>query len=722
MSSPPLPPTSTAPSNDPVIRALPDATDEALSRLIEGARNGYALPTPGQYARTYGLRAGTYRDDANAAADSLMERHVSRRDLDLDLELEWDERDNARRARALLDHLWDNPPPNALVDIDDAPGDEPMIDDDIVGEHMARIEAVDEILGRRDNSGLGLGGRYAERFPHLAGMFDESDEDEDDDDEDDEPMFGFDGDGLEQDVETAVWEYQRALARRPSAHDGASIWPGLLGEEPLNSPPAESSGQALFAPPPVRAPSSRQPDATTPLDPSSSRSYTSFLAAGATFVGHQMFGRSQSMSAMRASRTARTRPAHATSTRRPLAYDDGASARTNPLESDRWGPEPSRSASPQRSSTAHPAFAPFPSATATRVFPRFPTPSSSTSPPAPSYASIYNRTADPTQAFLLGPLRPSSSHVTSAAHPAESTSSVRALSARYAPYSSPSLVLPPLNSSTAANPAPHASNSTTTAGSPSTVGAAARRISSGPGRGQEAVVPRQNPASWREVADELLGRLRGIDEPTAQGGQAPNGTEAAAACSCDKDEEKWSVTILSYDPSASSITGLMNAYGIQSTKGSKSPTPSRVTTFFSSHIVDPLLDGLFLSPSPTGSGGNAREGLKASQGAEAESWIQVGPFKGMLKDELLKNGRDRAWLERETRGWILMRWKERDFVNVKATDSTLSINGFYHVALNRSTGAIEGLYSDPASTPYQRLDLFPSGSTGAYSIGSFSMR
>ncbi|GAA6019169.1 hypothetical protein JCM11491_001400, partial [Sporobolomyces phaffii] len=190
-----------------------------------------------------------------------------------------------------------------------------------------------------------------------------------------------------------------------------------------------------------------------------------------------------------------------------------------------------------------------------------------------------------------------------------------------------------------------------------------------------------------------------------------------------RDEERWDVqvNIETYDPIEGRLTGLMSAYGIQSSVRDLTSHPSRVTTFFSASIVRPLVSGLFVSPSPTGSvGGN--DGIRVSQSTEAEAWIEVGPFKGMKKHDLMASAQDRRWVEQKSRGWVLMRWKERDFVNVKATESSLSINGFYFVALDRTTGVIEGLYSDPASSPHQRLDLSPCTLDGAFSLGQYSMR
>ncbi|RVX70638.1 hypothetical protein B0A52_05290 [Exophiala mesophila] len=102
-------------------------------------------------------------------------------------------------------------------------------------------------------------------------------------------------------------------------------------------------------------------------------------------------------------------------------------------------------------------------------------------------------------------------------------------------------------------------------------------------------------------------------------------------------------------------------------------------------------------------------------------------------------------MEKLSKEWILMRWKERCFVSpcsglpdaapdatrriVTANNSSdatrgsidpsgngdgstswgLTISGFYYVALNRMTGEIDGLYYDPGSQPYQALKMVPEG-------------
>lgn len=46
--------------------------------------------------------------------------------------------------------------------------------------------------------------------------------------------------------------------------------------------------------------------------------------------------------------------------------------------------------------------------------------------------------------------------------------------------------------------------------------------------------------------------------------------------------------------------------------------------------------------------------------------------------------------------------------------------GFYYVALKRSTGRIEGFYFDRTTSPFQKLELAPCGSTGVQGFNTSS--
>lgn len=152
--------------------------------------------------------------------------------------------------------------------------------------------------------------------------------------------------------------------------------------------------------------------------------------------------------------------------------------------------------------------------------------------------------------------------------------------------------------------------------------------------------------------------------------------------------------------------------------------------------------------------GRTFQGPKSGPSREDRYWTKLGPFRGLSPDVLASHRHDSAWLESRTQGWIIMRWKELGFVNVQPGSCTLSIDGMYLVALERCTGRLEGecqslvgpdfwsvdnivrirllisidtsrgtlaragLYCDPNTPPYQRLDLAPMGPMSESSSGS----
>ncbi|KAJ1868317.1 hypothetical protein LPJ78_000255 [Coemansia sp. RSA 989] len=59
----------------------------------------------------------------------------------------------------------------------------------------------------------------------------------------------------------------------------------------------------------------------------------------------------------------------------------------------------------------------------------------------------------------------------------------------------------------------------------------------------------------------------------------------------------------------------------------------------------------------------------------------------------------------ETSIFVLTGVTKVSFVNAEPRETGLTIEGFYYVCMNRKTGAIDGVYFDPATQPYQRLTL-----------------
>ncbi|PRQ72644.1 Vacuolar import and degradation protein-domain containing protein [Rhodotorula toruloides] len=424
-----------------------------------------------------------------------------------------------------------------------------------------------------------------------------------------------------------------------------------VGEAPLNpSPTLRTSQQRHDAP--ANSISTELNVAAAALlsqDPSSALSYTSFLRPGAFFVGEQSLGK-----------------------------------KPQPFSSLREPALPWRNTGTNTPSTAHPAFASFPSLgtngsggiSDSLAIPR----------PSPSGTIEGPRNA------ITNFLRQSASSA-SASHPTPSSSS--SSSNRFSPYAQSATPATVTHLDTSSNP--HILSAT--------------RIRFGDTTNPAA---RSDRESWRAVEREMLSRARGLQAEASREEERKEGEGV---------KERWNVhvTIQSYEPMNKRITGFMRAFGIDG-GAPVSAAYSDVTTHFSGDILHPIIDGLFASPSLTGSGGRTGS-VKVTRAFEAESWIQLGPFKGLSKMDLLEKARSRQWIEEQTKGWILFRWKEQGFVNVAPADSALSISGFYHAALNRRTGEIEGLYCDPAATPNQHLLLRPSSNaTGAISFGAFDCR
>lgn len=141
------------------------------------------------------------------------------------------------------------------------------------------------------------------------------------------------------------------------------------------------------------------------------------------------------------------------------------------------------------------------------------------------------------------------------------------------------------------------------------------------------------------------------------------------------------------------------------------PVPS-ITTVFRGEIIDGVNHGLHSSR------------LSTSAAIDLEYWRRLPAFDGVSPSDL------RAGLAHD--GWILLRLKETDFINVDRHCSQLSIDvrrlavrrrsrrsqGHYSCALNRATGAITALYHD---SPFQRLNLAPTrivGDTGDEGVSS----
>ncbi|KAF3917207.1 hypothetical protein ABW20_dc0106891 [Dactylellina cionopaga] len=162
-------------------------------------------------------------------------------------------------------------------------------------------------------------------------------------------------------------------------------------------------------------------------------------------------------------------------------------------------------------------------------------------------------------------------------------------------------------------------------------------------------------------------------------------------------EEHWNVTVViqEVDHVRNRISGSMRAYDVpdwQSATGTSS-----INTFWEGEIVDFHTNGLETLNSI----------MPSSPRIDGDYWKKLGPFSGYTDSELAQRLTSRQFLEELAENFVLMRWKEKCFVEPGSQDSGLTITGFYFVSLERSTGHIEGYYYDPHSTPFQRLELTP---------------
>ncbi|KAF2249003.1 hypothetical protein BU26DRAFT_456814 [Trematosphaeria pertusa] len=246
--------------------------------------------------------------------------------------------------------------------------------------------------------------------------------------------------------------------------------------------------------------------------------------------------------------------------------------------------------------------------------------------------------------------------------------------------------------------------------------------------------------------------------------RSTSGPEVVTSHSPQQDRWPVKVTIHAVDYSRMSLSATMEAYNVpshprphqtlfsHSIDGNPQPftRTSSITTYLEGEILDFNTHTLLT------------ESFKSSASNDATYWRKLPPFQMLTDEEIVRNLTSRRWFnEVLSKEWILMRWKERCFVkslnrstadpvqppsnssfssapavnsfhssstreNHQPDPSThywggagtdaehgsfddsgcgLTISGFYYVCLRRSNGALEGLYYDPQSSPYQCLKL-----------------
>ncbi|KAK8221675.1 vacuolar import and degradation protein-domain-containing protein [Phyllosticta paracitricarpa] len=229
--------------------------------------------------------------------------------------------------------------------------------------------------------------------------------------------------------------------------------------------------------------------------------------------------------------------------------------------------------------------------------------------------------------------------------------------------------------------------------------------------------------------------------------QNTEATDDARPPHTQHQQDRWpvKVTIHAVDWAKMTLSATMEAYNVPShppqypgsnLDTSLPPRPgtrtSSITTYLEGEILDFQTHTLLT------------ESFKSSPATDATYWRKLPPFAHLRDNDLIHSLVSHEYVSKLANEWILMRWKERCFVRStgaarrqqqqQQSNSTpayssssssalrssvdeemaedgcgLTISGFYYVCLRRSDGAVEGLYYDPQSSPYQHLKLSPVG-------------
>ena len=226
--------------------------------------------------------------------------------------------------------------------------------------------------------------------------------------------------------------------------------------------------------------------------------------------------------------------------------------------------------------------------------------------------------------------------------------------------------------------------------------------------------------SQRRERDRTRGRAR---QSTSGSGMSKTSSSAP------RDDWEVEVCISHVDWERGRLEGVMKALNVPGTLTREGSAPSQaqassVTTSFTGEIVDLHNYGVwtrdapdahahsgagasFGSGSASGAGAHEVHWLHASAGAidrstDLEYWSRTAAFEAYgpgAEKEICRLAREHKWEKgpecksrRKIVGaeWVLMRWKERDFIDCEARSSGLTISGFYYICLNRRSGELTG--------------------------------
>lgn len=193
----------------------------------------------------------------------------------------------------------------------------------------------------------------------------------------------------------------------------------------------------------------------------------------------------------------------------------------------------------------------------------------------------------------------------------------------------------------------------------------------------------------------------------------------------EKEEWEVQVCICGVDWENGRVEGVMKALNVPNNPSSsaalaasmgvepsleKTRPHSTVTTSFSGEVVDLHNYTIWTRPTPLSSAASRGQPASTSdtvwlspyqtvdKTTDLEYWSKTEAFQSYgpgAEKEICRIAREGTWHKdgsrrRDVGDWVLMRWKERDFIDCDASTSGLTISGFYYVCLNRKSGALSG--------------------------------
>ncbi|KAJ1737959.1 hypothetical protein LPJ72_000028 [Coemansia sp. Benny D160-2] len=203
----------------------------------------------------------------------------------------------------------------------------------------------------------------------------------------------------------------------------------------------------------------------------------------------------------------------------------------------------------------------------------------------------------------------------------------------------------------------------------------------------------RNTVRVRDLSCALLRpgmRFRGVQKIAPARRNAGNIINGVGRSMAVAEIEQWEVDVVvqAVDMQRGRVAGLMRAIDVPW-------MPRAVTTSWEGEIID------FVNHSPmTGK-------WLASPSDDQKYWALFSAVRSH-PETFLQRWPPRLWGRRMPRvleEYVFMRWKETAFVNVEQSETGLSIDGFYYICMQRTTGRIDGVYFDLSTQPRQRLSL-----------------